>query len=105
MAALRSDYEAEFGLAPGFRAGLQAGPVIVSECGDAKRLLAFSATRRTSPRGSAKYCKAINARLVTSGDLCASSPCRRLFTLGEMKTIAVRGREEPTEAMAVEKRA
>ena len=41
MARLAADYRREFAVVPAFRAGLHAGPVIVSECGDAKRQLAF----------------------------------------------------------------
>jgi hypothetical protein len=44
---LEGAYEAEFQLAPKFRAGLHAGPVIVSECGDAKRQLAHFGEPRT----------------------------------------------------------
>jgi hypothetical protein len=44
MTRLAVDYDQAFGVVPSFRAGLHAGPVIVSECGDAKRQLA-SATR------------------------------------------------------------
>jgi adenylate cyclase len=41
MAGLSAEYEREFKTTPMFRAGLHCGPVIVSECGDAKRQLAF----------------------------------------------------------------
>ena len=103
MAALRPDYEAEFGIAPAFRAGLHAGPVIVSECGDAKRQLAFFGDTMNVAARLCEYCKAINARLVASGDLMRLVALPDGFALGEMKTIAVRGRDEPIEAMPVEK--
>ena len=105
MAKLRPDYEAEFGVAPAFRAGLHAGPVIVSECGDAKRQLAFFGDTMNVAARLCEYCKAINAQLVISGDLKRLVALPEAFALGEMKTIAVRGREEPIEAMAVETRA
>jgi adenylate cyclase len=44
MARLAADHRREFQVAPAVHAGLHAGPLIVSECGDAKRRPAFSAT-------------------------------------------------------------
>ena len=41
MARLAADYRREFEVVPAFRAGVHAGPVIVSECGDTKRQLAY----------------------------------------------------------------
>jgi class 3 adenylate cyclase len=34
-------YRREFGLVPDFRAGLHAGPVVISECGDSRRQVAY----------------------------------------------------------------
>ncbi len=41
MADLAPAYMREFGIAPRCRAGVHAGPVVVSECGDAKRQIAY----------------------------------------------------------------
>jgi hypothetical protein len=41
MIELAGSYLAEFGSVPRFRAGIHAGPVVVSECGVAKRQLAY----------------------------------------------------------------
>jgi adenylate cyclase len=41
MAGLSADYLRSFNVAPRARAGLHCGPVVVSECGSAKRQLAF----------------------------------------------------------------
>ena len=69
MARLASRYIDEFGVAPTFRAALHAGPVIVSECGDAKRQLAlFGDTMNVAAR-LCEYCKTVDERLVVSGDL------------------------------------
>ena len=38
---LADNYRREFGLVPDFRAGLHAGPVVTSECGDSRRQVAF----------------------------------------------------------------
>jgi adenylate cyclase len=62
------DYEAKFGVVPAFRAGIHAGTVVVSECGDAKRQLAcFGDTMNIAAR-LCEYCKTINRRLVVSGE-------------------------------------
>ncbi len=41
ITSLAPDYAAKFGVVPAFRAGIHAGTVVVSECGDAKRQLAY----------------------------------------------------------------
>ena len=68
IARLEGAYEAEFELAPKFRAGLHAGPVIVSECGDVKRQLAYFGDTMNVAARLCEYCKAIDRRLVVSGD-------------------------------------
>ena len=40
-------YRQEFGTIPLFRAGLHAGPVVISECGNSRRQIALLATRST----------------------------------------------------------
>jgi class 3 adenylate cyclase len=104
IADLASDYEAEFGVAPAFRAGIHAGPVVVSECGDAKRQLAYFGDTMNVAARLCEYCKTINLRLVVSGELVRLTPIPDGLEIGEGKTIAVRGREAPVEAYAVERR-
>jgi class 3 adenylate cyclase len=41
IAALAPDYLRDFGLVPEFRAGLHAGPIVVSEVGNTKRQIAY----------------------------------------------------------------
>ena len=73
IASLAHDYEASFGVAPAFRAGIHAGPVVVSECGDAKRQLAYFGDTMNVGARLCEYCKTINRRLVISGDLLRQS--------------------------------
>ncbi len=69
MAAAEPQYVAEFGVAPAFRAGVHAGPVIVGECGRAKRQIAlFGDTMNVAAR-LCDYCKTVEEKLVVSGDL------------------------------------
>jgi class 3 adenylate cyclase len=104
IAQLASEYEQEFGVSPSFRAGLHAGPVVVSECGDAKRQLAFFGDTMNVAARLCDYCKTIDARLVASGDLMRLIVLPGDLAIGESRTIAVRGREESIEAMVVEER-
>ena len=102
IAGLASDYEVEFGLAPAFRAGLHTGPVVVSECGDAKRQLAYFGDTMNVGARLCEYCKTINQRLVVSADLLRLMTVREDWAVGEGHLIAVRGRQEPIEAHVVE---
>jgi class 3 adenylate cyclase len=103
IARLTPDYEREFGVAPVFRAGLNAGPVIVSECGDAKRQLAlFGDTMNVGAR-LCEYCKTVNHKLVVSGDLLRLMTVGDDWIVGKCERIVVRGREERVEAHVVER--
>ena len=104
IARLTPDYEAEFGIAPGFRAGLHAGTVVVSECGDAKRQLAYFGDTMNVGARLCEYCKTVNQRLVVSGDLLRLIGIIDDWAVGEGELIAVRGRQERVEAHVVETR-
>jgi len=104
IARLAPDYEAEFGVAPAFRAGLHAGTVVVSECGDAKRQLAYFGDTMNVGARLCEYCKIINQRLVVSGDLLRLIGVHDDWAVGEGELIAVRGRQERVEAHVVERR-
>jgi len=104
IARLAPDYEAQFGVAPAFRAGLHAGTVVVSECGDAKRQLAYFGDTMNVGARLCDYCKTINQRLVVSGDLMRLIGFIDDWAVGEGELIAVRGRQERVEAHVVEKR-
>jgi class 3 adenylate cyclase len=102
IARLARTYKAEFGAPPAFRAGLHAGTVIVSECGDAKRQLAFFGDTMNVGARLCEYCKTVNRRLVVSGDLVGLMKISEGWTVGEGELIAVRGREERVEVHVIE---
>jgi adenylate cyclase len=69
VAALAGQYRREFGLVPTFRAGLHAGTVVISECGDSHRQVAyFGDTVNVTARLQAQ-CKELGRSLLVSGDL------------------------------------
>ena len=51
-----------------------------------------------------EYCKATNQQLVISGELLSLMSIPDDLSVGEKKNIAVRGRQEHIEALAVEAR-
>jgi len=104
IAGLARDYEAEFGIAPAFRAGLHAGPVVVSECGDAKRQLAYFGDTMNVGARLCEHCKTVNQQLVISGDLMGLMAMPDDLVAGAAESIAVRGRQEPIQALMVEER-
>jgi adenylate cyclase len=105
IARLAPDYEREFGVAPDFRAGLHAGPVVVSECGDAKRQLAFFGDTMNVGARLCEYCKTVSRRLVVSGELLRLMKVGDDWIVEKGERIVVRGRQERVEAHVVESRA
>ncbi len=102
IASLARDYEAKFGVVPAFRAGIHTGPVVVSECGDAKRQLAYFGDTMNVAARLCEYCKATNERLVVSGELLRLASVPDDLKVGKCETISVRERLQPVEAHAVD---
>ncbi|MBV9568903.1 MAG: adenylate/guanylate cyclase domain-containing protein [Hyphomicrobiales bacterium] len=101
MARLGREYEREFGTVPSFRAGLHAGPVIVSECGDAKRQLAYFGDTMNVAARLCEYCKGAKQPFVISSELLHQAAIPSDLELGEGTTIKLRGRREPVDIYSV----
>lgn len=101
MDRLAYEYDQEFGIVPRFRAGLHAGPVIVSECGGTKRQLAYFGDTMNVAARLCEYCKAIDQRLVVSSDLLRRVTVPADLRVGAGKRVALRGRQEPVETHAI----
>ena len=105
MAGLAADYQRAFAVVPQFRAALHCGPVIVSECGSAKRQLAlFGDTMNVTAR-LCEYCKQASQHLVVSADLLRHLTIPADLVVGKGETVALRGRHEPIEAHAIQQSA
>jgi class 3 adenylate cyclase len=102
IARLEGAYRAEFELVPKFRAGVHAGPVIVSECGDAKRQLAYFGDTMNVAARLCEYCKTINRRLVVSGEALRLMTAPADLVVGKGESVAARGRQERVEVHVVE---
>ena len=96
-------YRREFGMVPAFRAGLHAGPVIVSECGDSRRQIAYFGDTMNVAARLQEYCKEVDRKLLVSADFL-----RRVWpggTLGveALGPVQLRGRAAVVEVFAVER--
>ncbi len=105
IVALADRYRQEFGLVPKFRAGIHAGPVVISECGDSRRQIAyFGDTVNVAARLQA-HCKDAGRRLLVSGELVSLLPDATDFLVEPLGPTELRGRAAPVEVFAVARRA
>ena len=102
MAGLAAIYQRAFAVVPQFRAALHCGPVIVSECGSAKRQLAFFGDTMNVTARLCEYCKHASQHLVVSADLLRRLTIPPDLVVGKSEIIALRGRHEPIEVHTIE---
>ena len=101
IAALAGQYSKEFGLVPQFRAGIHAGPVVISECGDSRRQVAyFGDTVNVAARLQA-HCKEAGRPLLVSGALFRLLPNGGNLAVDALGPTQLRGRSAPIEIFAV----
>lgn len=103
IAGKAESYRREFGMVPGFRAGLHAGPVVISECGSSRRQLAYFGDTVNVTARLQEYCKEAGRNLVVSAELLAHvqpDPDTRTESLGPVQ---LRGRAAPIEVFAVQR--
>lgn len=96
-------YRREFGSVPKFRAGLHAGAVVVSECGDSHRQIAYFGDAMNVTARLQEHCKTLGRPLLVSADLLKRvrpGPDLRVEALGRA---SLRGRDAAVEIFAVER--
>jgi class 3 adenylate cyclase len=97
VAGLAAEYQQAFETVPRFRAGLHAGPVIVSECGGFKRQLAyFGDTMNVSAR-LCEYGKTSGCNLIVSSDVLSRVTVPHNVQVSAGRNIALRGRNSLLE--------
>jgi class 3 adenylate cyclase len=101
MAELAPAYAQEFGVAPSFRAGIHVGPLVVSECGNTKRQIAYFGDTMNVAARLCGHCKAIGEALVVSADLLRSAAVPPGLVVGAQASIVLRGRQAPVEVLGV----
>jgi class 3 adenylate cyclase len=104
MAELAAAYRSEFGRAPCFRAGIHAGPVVVSECGDAKRQIAYFGDTMNVAARLCEHAKTAGEGLLASAEMLRGAAIPGGLSIGSPADIALRGRETPVEAHTVHRR-
>jgi adenylate cyclase len=102
--AQRADsYARAFGQVPRFRGALHAGPVVISECGDSRRQIAYFGDTVNVTARLQEHGKEAGRPLLVSADLLRrvqAGPDLRVVALGPA---ALRGRAAAVEAFAVER--
>lgn len=105
IAALADRYRREFGLVPEFRAGIHAGPVVISECGDSHREVAYFGDTMNMAARLQAHCKEAGRRLLVSGELVTLLPDSPDLLVEPLGATELRGRAAPVEVFAVTRRA
>ena len=105
MIELAPSYAEEFGVVPRFRAGIHAGPVVVSECGATKRQIAYFGDTMNVAARLCEHCKAAAEALVASADMLRSVAVPHGLSAGRHASLMLRGRRTPVEAHAVHRTA
>jgi class 3 adenylate cyclase len=101
IAALAGRYRREFGVVPEFRAGIHAGPVVISQCGDSRRQVAyFGDTVNVAARLQA-HCKDVGRGLLVSGELARLLPTGDDLIVDALGPTQLRGRAAPIDIFAV----
>lgn len=101
IATLARFYTSDFGVVPRFRAGVHAGSVVVSECGDSKRQIAYFGDTMNVAARLCEHCKATGEALVASTELLRETTIPSGVALGNGSSILLRGRQAPVEVRAV----
>jgi adenylate cyclase len=101
IAKLAPFYTRDFGIVPRFRAGVHAGSVVVSECGDSKRQIAYFGDTMNVAARLCEHCKLSSDALVASAELLRDTAIPSGFALGNGSSILLRGRQAPVEVRAV----
>lgn len=92
-------------MAPRFCAGVHAGPIVISECGDAKRQIAYFGDTMNVAARLCDHCKAAEETLLVSADLLRTAAVPPGLAVGTGANITLRGRQTPVEAHAVRRSA
>ena len=103
--AKRADhYRKEFGVVPAFRAGMHAGPVVIAECGDSRRQIAYFGDTVNVTARLQTHCKDAGRPLLISGELRRLLPLDPDFVIEPLGSTQLRGRAASIDLFAVARR-
>ena len=97
-------YRQEFGMVPSFRAGLHAGHVVISECGNSRRQLAYFGDTVNVTARLQEHCKEVGRNLLVSADLLGRMKLKPAFAVEALGEVRLRGRAAAIEVFAVDRR-
>jgi len=96
-------YLQRFGSVPQFRAALHAGPVVISECGDSHRQIAFFGDTLNVTARLRELCKEVRRPLLVSADLLNRVRAGPAFRVESLGGTALRGRLAAVQVFAIER--
>lgn len=105
IAGKADSYRQEFGMVPTFRAGLHAGAVVISECGNSRRQLAYFGDTVNVTARLQEYCKDAGRDLLVSADLLGHVKPKLDILVEPLGQAQLRGRAAAIEVFAVQRRA
>jgi len=101
LAQRAEHYRKEFGVVPAFRAGMHAGPVVISECGDSRRQIAYFGDTVNVTARLQQHCKEVGRPLLISGELLRLLPPGNDLDITPLGSTQLRGRTAPVEIFSV----
>jgi class 3 adenylate cyclase len=104
IAERAESYRQEFGMVPSFRAGLHAGHVVISECGNSRRQLAYFGDTVNVTARLQEHCKEVGRNLLVSADLLGRMKLNPAFAVEALGGVRLRGRAAAIEVFSVERR-
>jgi class 3 adenylate cyclase len=104
IAAQADLYRREFGLVPKFRGGLHAGSVVISECGDSRRQVAYFGDTVNVAARLQEHCKDVGRALLASADLIRLVRPGSDLVVEALGPTQLRGRATAVDVFAVERR-
>lgn len=103
IAEKADSYRQEFGMVPTFRAGLHAGPVVISECGSSRRQLAFFGDTVNVTARLQEYCKEAGRNLLVSADLLSHVQPDPGLVIQPLGRAQLRGRAAAIEVFSAQR--
>ena len=104
IAAMADRYRSDFGCVPEFRAGVHAGHVVISECGDSRRQIAYFGDAMNVAARLQEHCKSTGNDLLVSAEALMRPKLRDSITAKALGPLQLRGRTLPVEVFAIERR-
>ena len=94
---LSNKYLKEYGLVPGFKAGIHCGNVVAGEVGIIKRDITFSGDVMNTTSRIQGMCKEFNAEIIASEDLLKVLSLTEKYTTQFLGSIKLRGKEKDVD--------